>query len=105
MARKAAELTQSKVRIMENLLRDLERVAKKNHRSANAEAVERLSKSFETGAVQQRDYLIEMLLGGDKSADFLQWLAIELRQNLNNPDFRKPMIEEVKRQLDERFPQ
>jgi len=44
---------QFKLRVSEKLRRDIEREAKKNHRSANSEAVERLSKSFEADAAGQ----------------------------------------------------
>jgi Arc-like DNA binding domain len=44
--KKATEFTQFKLRIREGLRRQIEKEAKKNGRSANAEAVERLEASF-----------------------------------------------------------
>jgi hypothetical protein len=47
VAKKATELVQFKLRIREGLRRQIEREANKNGRSVNAEAVERLERSFE----------------------------------------------------------
>lgn len=46
MARKTTEVVQFKLRITEGLRRQIERSAKQNNRSANAEAADRLEKSF-----------------------------------------------------------
>lgn len=61
MAQKAVELVQFKMRVSSKLLRDLEREARKNHRSANAEAAERLEKSFAADAAPQWGTFIKML--------------------------------------------
>jgi hypothetical protein len=101
MARKAAEFVQFKLRIREGLRRDIEREAKKNHRSANAEAVERLEKSFETSAVRQWDTFITMMIGGSESADFLRWLAPQMRDtNWSDAGSRGLMIEKIKDKLE-----
>jgi hypothetical protein len=47
MAKKPTEFVQFKLRIREGLRREIEKAAKKKAISANAEAVERLEKSFE----------------------------------------------------------
>jgi hypothetical protein len=47
VAKKPAEWVQFKLRIRLGLRRQIEKAAKQNNRSANAEAVERLEKSFE----------------------------------------------------------
>jgi Arc-like DNA binding domain len=104
MARNAAEFVQFKLRVSEKLRRDIEREAKKNHRSANAEAVERLEKSFETSAVRQWDAwntFITMMIGGGESADFLRWLAPQMRDtNWSDAGSRELMIEKIKDKLE-----
>jgi hypothetical protein len=101
MARKAAEFVQFKLRVSEKLRRDIEREAKKNHRSANAEAVERLEKSFETSAFRQLDTFITMMIGGSESADFMRWLALQMRDtNWSDAGSRGLMIEKIKDKLE-----
>jgi Arc-like DNA binding dprotein len=112
MVRKAAEFVQFKLRVSEKMRRDIEREAKKNHRSANAEAVERLEKSFETSAVRPADSVlrtdspawdtfITMMIGGNESADFLRWLALQMRDiNLSDAGSRGLMIEKIKDRLE-----
>jgi hypothetical protein len=101
MARKAAEFVQFKLRVSEKLRRDIEREAKKNHRSANSEAVERLSKSFEADAAGQWDTFITMMIGGSESAYFLRWLALQMRDtNWSDAGSRGLMIEKIKDKLE-----
>jgi hypothetical protein len=101
MARKAAEFVQFKLRVSEKLRRDIEREAKKNHRSANSEAVERLSKSFEADAAGQWDTFITTMIGGSESADFLRWLALQMRDtNWSDTGSRGLMIEKIKDKLE-----
>jgi hypothetical protein len=54
MAKKTSEFTQFKLRIRYGLRRQIEKEAKKNNRSANNEAVDRLEKSF--SAVREEDF-------------------------------------------------
>jgi len=64
---------------------------------ANSEAVERLSKSFEADAAGQWDTFITTMIGGSESADFLRWLALQMRDtNWSDTGSRGLMIEKSK---------
>jgi hypothetical protein len=105
MARKAAEFVQFKLRVTEKLRRDLEREAKKNHRSANSEAVERLSKSFEADAAGHWNTFMMTLIGGGKNTDLLHWLASKMSKDWNwsdDAESRQRMVEEIKNELEAR---
>jgi hypothetical protein len=104
MARKATEWVPFKLRVTSKLIRDLEREAKKNHRSANAEAVERLEQSFKADTASTWDAFITMTMGGDKNAGFLHWLAAKMA-NWNwsdSAESRQRMVEEIQRELEVR---
>jgi len=92
MAKKVAELAQLKLRITDKLRRDLEREAKKNHRSANAEAVERLEKSLSANPVGNWDAFFEMLVGGGEKADLLRSLAFKMQND-------EKLVEDIKSEL------
>jgi hypothetical protein len=102
MARKATEWVPFKLRVTAKLVRDLEREAKKNHRSANAEAVERLEQSFKADTASAWDTFITMTLGGGNNADLLHWLASKMGHWnwTDSPESRARMVEEIKRELE-----
>src|SRR5262249_30097590 len=61
MARKPADFVQFKLRIREDLRRRLEREAEKKKISTNAEAVERLEKSFDVEKTQKLDQTLDAI--------------------------------------------
>jgi hypothetical protein len=105
MARKAAEFVQFKLRVSEKLRRDLEREAKKNHRSANAEAAERLERSFKADATGHWESFMTMLIGGGRNTALLHWLALKMGKDWNwsdSAESRQRMVEEIKSELEAR---
>jgi hypothetical protein len=104
VAKKVAEFAQLKIRVTDKLRRDLEREAKKNHRSANSEATERLEKSFEADATRHWDTFMTAMVGGDKNSDLLQWLATKMSRewNWDSAEARQRMVKDIQDELDAR---
>jgi len=104
VAKKVAEFAQLKIRVTDKLRRDLEREAKKNHRSANAEAVERLEQSFKADATRHWDSFMTAMVGGDKNTDLLQWVALKMSKewDWSDAESRQRMVEDIKNELDAR---
>jgi hypothetical protein len=80
MAKKSTAIVPTMLRMREELRRRIEREAKKNGRSLNAEMVERLEQSFAMSEQSLRDSaIIDMLVdNNDVSSTLLRQIAREL---------------------------
>jgi hypothetical protein len=83
MTKKPSEHMQFKLRVQPSLLKRLQKEAAKKDQSANSEAVERLERSFEKDAKEERDRaVIGMLVCHDGvSADILRDIADEIAKD------------------------
>jgi Arc-like DNA binding domain len=104
MARKLSDTVKLNLRFSEALRRKLERAAERNNQSMNLEIVARLEKSFSAETSAQWNTFVTMLIGGDKNAGFLQWLAVRSGDWnwSDDSESRQRMIEEIKNELEAR---
>ena len=107
MARKAKAKDTGRhlrLRLEPSLLTRLERAADRSGKTLTGEIAARLEKSFSAETSAQWNRFVTMLIGGDKNAGFLQWLAAR-SGDWNWPDdaeSRRRMIEEIKNELEVR---
>jgi hypothetical protein len=78
MARKPTETVKLNLRLPERLRKQLERDAKRNGLSLNAEMIYRLESAY---SKDQRELLIEALVGGGRNANFLRGIAVKMQQH------------------------
>ena len=103
MARKATEFVQFKLRVREALRKKIEREATLSDHSANAEAVERLERSFERDTTADRDHaLLALMLGGHHAnGGLLRDIAFELQKDpdwyLRTADDTEAMVKKIEK--------
>jgi Arc-like DNA binding domain len=86
-AKKSTDIVPTMLRLREGLRKRLEREAKNNRQSLNAEMVERLEQSFAREQAQARDSdIVDMLIGPtNMNRNLLRWIVYELKTNQGWP--------------------